>query len=280
MPRAIHLGIRNKVIAMGSATVHLRPRPDSTTSVYDDHFFKEIDREGLASARVIVPLVRELLNCDSVVDVGCGRGAWLRVFLEHGTSEAVGYDGVYVDKSQLLIPREYFRDADLSRPFSVAGRFDLAVCLEVAEHLPSSMAAPLVSTLCGTAPAVLFSAAVPGQGGTQHLNEQWPRYWESLFKKQGYVRLDAIRPAVWREPSVAWWYKQNVFLFIRREELMALELSRLEHDVKHGPTLHLIAEDVLEHHASLRRLLRELPAAVWKSIARRVGTLSKSRELS
>ena len=265
---------------MGSATVDLQLRSDWTTTVYDANFFKEIDRDGLASARVIVPLVRELVDCDSVVDVGCGHGAWLRVFLEQGTSKAVGYDGGYVDKSQLLIPRECFREVDLSRPFNIAERCHLAVCLEVAEHLPPSMAAPLVAALCQAAPAVLFSAALPGQGGTQHLNEQWPRYWESLFRKHGYARIDAIRPAVWREPAVAWWYKQNAFLFIREKELMELESLRSEHGMKHGPTLHLIAEDVLEHHVSLRVILRKLPAALWKAIIRRVVTCSESRELS
>src|SRR5688572_21793249 len=155
---------------MATATIDLPLRPEPTATVYDEHFFKVVDREGLASARVIVPLVRDLTNCDSVVDVGCGHGAWLKVFQDHGASQVVGCDGAYVDPTQLLIPGNCFRQVDLSRPFNIAGRFDLAVCLEVAEHLPSSMACPLVSALCQAAPIVLFSAAVPGQGGIHHIN--------------------------------------------------------------------------------------------------------------
>jgi len=237
-------------------------------TAYDDAFFDQIDRDGLASARVIVPLVQKLVDCDSVVDVGCGRGAWLRVFLEHGASRVVGYDGAYVDQSQLLIPRSSFRAADLSKPINVTERFDLAVCLEVAEHLPRAAAGNLVQTLTTAAPAVLFSAALPGQGGANHINEQWPLFWQTLFAKYHYRRLDPIRWSVWRNPSVASWYKQNVYLFVSytalqgspslQEELASSEASQFE----------LIHQDVLSPYNSFRGLIRALPRAAWNAVSR------------
>ena len=145
--------------------------------------------------KAIVPLVRDLVPARTVVDVGCGRGAWLRTFKAHGAETISGYDGAYVDPAKLLIPRDAFTAIDLSAPLAIIGRYDLAVCLEVGEHLPQRSARPLIQTLCQLAPAILFSAAVPGQGGTHHINEQWPHYWAHLFEERGFVRLDPIRRA-------------------------------------------------------------------------------------
>jgi hypothetical protein len=99
------------------------------------------------------------------------------------------------------------------------GRYDLAVCLEVAEHLPESSAADLVRALTAFAPVVLFSAAVPGQGGVGHINEQWPAYWKGLFEQHGFYRRDPIRPRIWTNERVHWWYRQNIFLFASRQKV-------------------------------------------------------------
>jgi len=155
------------------------------TGPYDSRFFDLIDRESLASAAAIVPIVCGLLSIRTVVDIGCGRGAWLRVFKDQGVDTIAGYDGAYVDHAKLLIPRDAFTPTDLSAPLQMTGRYDLAVCLEVGEHLPRRRAQPLVQKLCDLAPAVLFSAAIPGQGGTYHINEQWPFYWERFLQSAG-----------------------------------------------------------------------------------------------
>jgi hypothetical protein len=60
---------------------------------------------------------------------------------------------------------------------------------------------------------VLFSAAIPFQGGTHHLNEQWPDYWAALFKNHDYVPIDCIRRGIWGNQQVEWYYAQNVLLF-------------------------------------------------------------------
>ena len=150
---------------------------------------------------MVVPIIVDLLRPRSVVDVGCGAGAWVRAFREH--AEAIGVDG---DPSADV-------QADLTTPLDLGRRFDLAVCLEVAEHLPESAAPTLVASLVNLADAVLFSAAIPGQGGPGHINEQWQSWWASRFALHGYGARD-VRPLV-VDPRVQWWYQQNLVLYQR-----------------------------------------------------------------
>jgi len=191
---------------------------------YDRDFFEEHADKVRSSAEVVVPLVMERVAPRSVVDLGCGKGTWLAVFAEHGVEDYLGVDGDWVTPDVLEIPPERFLSARLDRPVRIPGRYDLAVSLEVAEHLPESAAKRFVETLAGLAPCVLFSAAVPRQGGLHHVNEQWQDYWAGLFAQRGYEAVDAIRPRIWSTPGVSWWYKQNTLVFARPELLEAKPL--------------------------------------------------------
>ena len=108
---------------------------------------------------------------------------------------------------------------DLSRPLDVGRRYDLASCMEVAEHLPAAVAPILIENLVKLAPVVLFGAAVPAQYGIHHVNCQWPEYWTALFDRFGYRPLDIVRWKVWENPEVEWWYRQNVMLYASPEFL-------------------------------------------------------------
>ncbi|MEP6815541.1 MAG: hypothetical protein ABI873_08335 [Marmoricola sp.] len=133
----------------------------------------------------------------------------------------------WVDAAQLRIRRENFQVADLTRPVRLPKRFELAVSLEVAEHLPESAAADFVESLVLASDLVLFSAGVPSQGGCNHLNEQWPEFWIDLFRKHGYSAHDCLRKKIWTNPSVSPWYAQNVFLFARDSRIDARLASAL-----------------------------------------------------
>ncbi len=159
---------------------------------------------SLQSAEVVVPLVLALTRPRSVIDVGCGRGAWLRAFRNGGVKSIRGIDGDYVDAASLLIPQECFSAVDLNKPFELSGRYDLAVCLEVAEHLPAAMANVLVQQLTAVAPLILFSAAITGQGGTNHVNERPPSYWRELFEAHGFMLFDPIRPTILTDSRIEW----------------------------------------------------------------------------
>jgi SAM-dependent methyltransferase len=184
---------------------------------YDAEFFRWQSDGSRRSADAIVPIVASLLKPRSVIDVGCGIGTWAAAFSEAGVEDVTGIDGDYVDQTQLQIPRDQFQTADLTRPLRLERRFDLAVSLEVAEHLPPERGESFVGDLVALAPAVLFSAAVPGQGGTNHLNERWQDEWEEMFAAHDYRAVDVVRPAVWANPAVEPWYSQNTLLYLAPE---------------------------------------------------------------
>jgi SAM-dependent methyltransferase len=180
---------------------------------YDREFFLSLEPGSLQSARVIVPLVLNLLRVVRVIDVGCATGAWLKVMREHGIEDAWGVEGYEVEIDRLLVPPERVLRRDLSREFRTDFQSDLVICLEVAEHLPPAAARGFVQSLASLGPVILFSAAIPGQGGFCHVNEQWPEYWAQLFAECGFEAVDCIRRRVWDDPAVCFWYRQNVLLF-------------------------------------------------------------------
>lgn len=180
---------------------------------YTAEFFKTALATSYASAQRIVPLVLALVPARAVLDVGCGTGHFLRAFHQAGVSHIAGIDGDYVPRDQLVIDQSRFQPCDLTRGFDLERRYDIVVSLEVAEHLPPASAEPFVESLTRHGSVVVFSAAIPYQGGTNHLNEQWPSYWAELFGRRGYQAYDVIRPAIWRDREVAWWYRQNILLF-------------------------------------------------------------------
>jgi len=189
-------------------------------SEYTPNYFSWQESGSRRSAQAIVPLVVSLIQPKSVVEFGCGTGSWLAEFKHLGSSEILGVDGQYIEKSGLLrIPSQNFLARDLNSPVSLSHRFDLAVALEVAEHLRPTSAWTFVKSLTEASPVVLFSAAIPFQGGPKHLNEQWPNYWAKMFKQFAYPVFDVIRKQIWTNIQIEWWYRQNIFLFIHRNHL-------------------------------------------------------------
>lgn len=198
-------------------------------SVYDDIDYESWLAGSYETATVVVPRVLEAMMPRSVVDVGCGLGAWLAVFRQQGIEDVLGYDGPWIDRSALHIAPGEFRVADLSEPLRSDRGFDLAICLEVAHLLEPQHAIQLVESLTSLAPVVLFSAGIPGQGGINHVNEQWPRYWADRFASHGYVATDPFRAALWEQAEVKWWFAQNLVCFAKLEaigRLPALEQAR------------------------------------------------------
>jgi SAM-dependent methyltransferase len=196
--------------------------PPPELYAYGSPFFDHVTHTALRAARIVVPLLQTHLRVTSILDVGCGQGAWLKVWAEHGAGDVLGLDGSYVDRAALLIPPDRFRPADLAAPIDVARRFDLVQCLEVAEHLPRGASETLVRTLVAHGPLLLFSAAPPGQGGEHHINERPHEFWRGLFGRHGYVLADFVRPRLARRTEVERWYRYNTFLFVERTHLGTL----------------------------------------------------------
>ena len=171
----------------------------------------------LSSAAVVVPILIEALQPRSVVDVGCGTGAWLAAFQSHGIEDVLGFDGDYVARTDLKVNTDRFRAIDLNERVRHERRFDMAVSLEVAEHLPPERSATFVEDLVALAPAVCFSAAIPLQGGTGHINERWQDEWAELVGRLNYRAVDLIRTRVWDDDRVEPWYAQNTLVYVSDE---------------------------------------------------------------
>jgi hypothetical protein len=202
-----------------------------------------------ASARTIVPMILELFAPSSVCDVGCGRGTWLKVFEEHGIADIRGIDGERIPEDELEIQPDQVVVADLEQGVPADRRFDLAVCLEVAEHVPEAASASFIAGLVALAPAVLFSAAIPGQGGDRHVNEQWQDHWEAEFDRHGYLAIDCIRPKIWEASDVSPWYKQNILLFAERSFIEAHPAMKLERERPHRWPLDIVHPRIM--HAAV-----------------------------
>jgi SAM-dependent methyltransferase len=162
--------------------------------------------------REVVPFLINLVKPKNVLDVGCGTGTWLKAFEEAGISDYIGVDGDHLDKGRLEIPQDKFYAINLCKKWKLNRKFDLVLSLEVAEHLPEENADSFVEALVTHGDTIVFSAAIPGQDGQYHLNEQWPQYWQTKFLKHGFYFHDVIRPLIWDNKKIDWWYRQNMFL--------------------------------------------------------------------
>ena len=186
-------------------------------ALYDREFFDIVTGTGAESARSVVPAVVEWLRPATVIDVGCGEGAWAAEFAAAGCA-VTGVDGGHVERSRLRIPADRFHAHDLERPLAglfPGTRFDLAVCLEVAEHLAPARGPRLVDDLAALSDRILFSAAVVGQGGFGHVNERPHEYWVELFEDRRYAATAVLRRRFAGDPAVASWYRSNMLLFVR-----------------------------------------------------------------
>ena len=238
---------------------------------YDREFYRLNDATASASAKVLVPLVVADLHPSSVVDFGCGDGLWLSAFEEFGITDLLGLDGAHVDPGRLQVSRECFSVIDLEDSAPTSRPYDLALSLEVAEHLSSTAGTRLVETLCQSSRRVLFSAAVPGQGGSHHINERWLDYWVNQFSRFDFVAFDIYRPRIAYDLRVAWWYRQNLMLFVGPE--LEGPLRQQFRDAPPRPGQEWVHIQTVRHLLSVRSILRVLPRSSLEALSRRVRRL-------
>ena len=162
----------------------------------------------------------------------------------------------------LQISNERFTAFDLKKPIQIDRRFDLVVSLEVAEHLPKDCAKTFVHSLTKLGPVILFSAPIPFQGGTAHLNEQWPDYWANYFKNNGYEAIDCVRKKVWQDDQVEWWYAQNMLIFAREDYLTRDPSLKKESANSFPSTLSMVHPKKYLEIVSIQHATRDLAALI------------------
>jgi len=216
---------------------------------YTKDFFRKRKEGALTSAEVIVPMVVDLIQPKSVIDVGCGTGEFLNIFEKHGIRDLLGVDGEYARKD-VIISQENFVAIDLENSLKIDRKFDLVVCLEVAEHLSVNRAKGFAKELVNLAPIILFSAAIPGQGGTNHINEQWITYWVDLFTKYNYLPVDAIRKHIWRDKRVKPWYRQNTIIFCKDSILDNNKVLAKEYKLTNKKMLSVVLPEIFDYYVN------------------------------
>lgn len=235
---------------------------------YNYQFYEKRHSDTIHAAEVVLGLVADVTPpTHSAVDLGCGVGTWLAVLKKNKVEKVKGFDGAWVNKSLLQIPEENFFEQDFTQPIPGNETFDLAISLEVAEHLPAKNAKDFVLSLTLLSDFVLFSAAIPYQGGVGHLNEQWPNYWISLFKEHGFECLDFIRKQIWDDPKIPYWYKQNTFLFVKNNRLSDIKLvDPLKNHVP--PEIYLLSFNKAVIDPGVKLSARNLMTAISRRLKR------------
>jgi SAM-dependent methyltransferase len=187
---------------------------------YNKGFYVYESSTSESAAKIMIPLILKLVNPKSVVDVGCGSGRFIKAVQQFGVTDVLGIDGPWAKEA--LADSVSFKEMDLANPTEIARTFDLAISLEVAEHLPEEAAMKIVKFLTTLAPVVMFSAAILFQCGQLHINEQWQSYWANYFAMEDYVPIDVIRPEIWKNDNVPLCYRQNTLVYVNRKRLESL----------------------------------------------------------
>lgn len=212
------------------------------TEHYNDNYYADFVDSSQISAQIIVSLISDSLEPKSVLDVGCGLGIWLREWQKIGV-EIFGVDVAEAAGKNLVIPVDSFLQVNLEEPLNLNRKFDLVTCLEVAEHVSQESATQLIKSLVTHGDMVLFSAAIPFQGGVDHFNEQWPSYWEEIFKKFDFIALDPFRYKLWNNRSISFHYRQNMLLFVKNDKVENNSFLSKEHSLMDTKILNLVHPD-------------------------------------
>ena len=211
-----------------------------------------------SAAEQVLPVLFEIYKPSSILDVGCGLGNWIEVAKKLSGAKIIGVDGDYVDRRLLKIEENEFVEKDLTKTFDLNRKFDLAICLEVAEHLPEASAEGFIKSITNHSDVIMFSAALPGQGGQHHINEQWPSYWQEHFNNCGFEMMDFFRFKIWNNPKIEYWYKQNLFLVVRKGHKIAKNEAEIAYSLVHPELLELIHEQYQNKILLLKETIHKL----------------------
>lgn len=226
-------------------------------ATYSDDFYVSMEKGSHSSAQEIVPRLISRYSPQSVVDVGCGTGSFANEFLKLGISEVIGYEGLWMESLPTLLPKPNYRYHDLTESLFSSKEYDLCLCLEVAEHISESYAENLIAILTSMSSVIVFSAAIPMQGGNHHVNEQWPEYWSKLFAARGFILEWDPRQSIWENDRIEACYRQNLLIYSKGHVNQPVEPKALVH-----PNIWLAAMTIRKV-PFWRKLIGKLPNFVF-----------------
>ena len=231
-------------------------------SSYEKNYFTSRRNLSLTSAEKTLHHLKKFYDFSSVVDFGCGTGTWLKGCQDIGCKDILGLDD-YAEETLLEIPQENFLRKNIGQPVKLQKKYDLAISLEAAEHIAMDFSENIVKNLVQASDVILFSAALPGQGGTNHVNEQPPNFWAEEFNRHNFLQYDFLRSLIWEENEVAWWYKQNIFLYIKEDSQKNIAIPALGNDLSfkhivHPDCLNSRIQELDLDNASIKNLLKAL----------------------
>lgn len=222
------------------------------------------------AAQKIAPIISESIGIPkSIVDLGGGAGAFLKAFKELGTKEVVCIDHPSIKTEDLLINQDEFIPCNLNKQLPSPIKSELAISTEFAEHVSQARSKSIVDFLTNCSDIILFSSAIPGQGGIEHINEQRPSFWRNLFQARGYEQVDNIRQKIIFDRSIPFWFRQNLFLYVNQK---LLEQGKLNIPVQSQfipPEFEIVHSRILERPLTLRELLKELIPTFTRSVKSR-----------
>lgn len=234
------------------ARPHKRPRPEPVSPARSDFFrlqqfsdaFRPAHGAWAAAMTGLLNQIAEPAPIRSVLDLGCGVGSLLALLAPD--CSAIGVEGPWLADVPLRVPGDRIIRHDLlAAPLDLGRRFDLAVCVDVGQYLPASMAPVLVETLCRHANRVLFAAGIPEQLTDGLAHDLHPSDWGRLFADHGYVAED-LRPRIWNQAALPLSLRQAAILYHRRP------------DADPAPVLDMMHPEV--HHRQIARLARHAAA--------------------
>jgi len=183
--------------------------------MYSKLYYKKHQDGSYASAYKILKYLTTFITIESIIDFGCGVGTWCSAAQNLSINNIMGVDQNLYDSSYMLIPNKNYLQRDLQKSVSLDMKMDLVISVEVGEHIESRYSHVFINTLCQHGDIILFSAALPYQGGTGHINEKPCSYWRDIFSDLDYIAIDCIRGVFWEDDDVEVWYKNNTILYVR-----------------------------------------------------------------
>ena len=188
-------------------------------NIYDEQFWgPKRGNYNYRSAKIILPMIFKYYKPDSMIDIGCGIGTWLSAALELGIENLQGIDCNEISEDFLLVPRKYISIDDLETHKNKDNKkYDIAVSVEVAEHLNNSASEHFIKMLTSYSKVIIFSAGIPYQDGEHHINCQPPKFWYDIFSKYEYVCFDFRDKLMnmWEEINPC--YSQNLLLYVHKD---------------------------------------------------------------